>query len=203
MKHFGIPMDRRAFLLAAAGVALASPVAAQTAGNVAPPAPAPVTPAPATIVDDDYVLGSGDKIRLIVFGETALSGEFVVAGSGDVSLPLVGQVRAATLTVSAFRESVREALMAGYLKDPKVSVEVATYRPFYILGEVARPGEYPYTSGLNVLNAIATAGGYTYRAQQKQVFVRGARDGAERKVTLTPQLMVAPGDTIRIAERFF
>lgn len=199
MKHFGIPMDRRAFLLAAAGAAFASTAVAQVASD----APAGAAPTPQNIVDDDYVLGSGDKIRLIVFGEQSLSGEFVVAGSGDVSLPLVGQVRAANLTISAFRESVRTALMNGYLKDPKVSVEVTTYRPFYILGEVARPGEYPYTSGLNVQNAIATAGGYTYRAQQKYVFIRGAHDNVERKVDLTPQLRVGPGDTIRIAERFF
>jgi protein involved in polysaccharide export with SLBB domain len=199
MKLFGIPMDRRAFLLAAAGAAFASTAVAQTSGDTS----AAPTPAPQNIVDDDYVLGSGDKIRLIVYGEESLSGEFFVAGSGDVSLPLVGQVRAANLTISAFRESVRTALMGGYLRDPKVSVEVTTYRPFYILGEIARPGEYPYTTGLNVQNAIATAGGYTYRAQQKYVFIRGSRDNAERRVDITPQLRVAPGDTIRIVERFF
>lgn len=149
------------------------------------------------------MLGSGDKLRLIVFGETALSGEFVVSGSGVVSLPLVGEVRAAGATLNGFREAVAAALMQGYLKDPRVSVEVLTYRPFYILGEVARPGEYPYTSGLTVLNAIATAGGYTYRANTRRIFIRGANEAQERALSLDATLTVGPGDTLRIAERFF
>jgi len=185
-----------------AGKAWSKSDASQTAPGLPVPQSAPV-PVSAPITDEGYVLGAGDKLRLIVFGEAALSGEFVVSGTGGVALPLIGDVRAAGATLNGFREAVTMALMQGYLKDPRVSVEVLTYRPFYILGEVARPGEYPYTSGLTVLNAIATAGGYTYRANTRRIFIRGANEAQERAVTLDATLVVSPGDTLRIAERFF
>ena len=91
----------------------------------------------------------------------------------------------------------------GYVKDPRVSVEVMTYRPFYILGEVQKPGEYPYSNGLTVLNAVATAGGFTYRANTKKVFIKRAESSTEEKYPLNSQTPVAPGDTIRIGERLF
>jgi len=194
----------------------AAPASAQSLTPFPPPAAAPASPpaaapttAPntdgtiATASDTDYRLGSGDKVRVTVYGEPNLSGEFFVTGSGLVSLPLVGEVRAAGLNVSQFQEAVQKALSDGYLKEPRVSAEVLGFRPFYILGEVTKPGTYPYTSGLTVLNAVATAGGYTYRADKKQVYIK--RDGAttEVKSTLSPSTTVAPGDTIRIGERFF
>lgn len=177
-----------------------------------PPTPAPAAPAASTAaaitervasVGSDYHLGSGDKIRVIVFGEESLSGEFVVSGNGKVSLPLVGDINAADLTVPQFQAEVSTALQQGYLKEPRISVEVLSYRPFYILGEVNKPGEYPYSNGLTVLNAVATAGGFTYRAQTKKVFIRHGTDTAEQPYTISSQTPVAPGDTIRIGERFF
>lgn len=178
------------------------PVTAPQASAAAPAAPAG-TPTIATATDTDYRLGSGDKVRVTVYGEPDLSGEFFVTGSGLVSLPLVGEVKAAGLNVGQFQEAVQKALSDGYLKEPRVSAEVLGFRPFYILGEVTKPGTYPYTSGLTVLNAVATAGGYTYRADKKQVYIK--RDGAttETKTPLSPSTTVAPGDTIRIGERFF
>lgn len=166
-------------------------------------APAHAQQPPAAAQDGDYLLGSSDKVRVTVYGEPTLSGEFFVTGSGVVSLPLIGEVKAAGLTLRQFQDAVQKSLSDGYLKDPRVSVEVLTFRPFYILGEVTKPGTYPYTSGLTVLNAVATAGGYTYRADKKQVFIK--RNGAteETKTELTPSVTVAPGDTIRIGERFF
>lgn len=157
----------------------------------------------ATASDTDYRLGSGDKVRVTVYGEPSLSGEFFVTGSGLVSLPLIGEVKAAGLSVGQFQEAVQKALSDGYLKEPRVNAEVLGFRPFYILGEVSKPGTYPYTSGLTVMNAVATAGGYTYRADKKQVYIK--RDGAttEVKSPLSPSITVAPGDTIRIGERFF
>ena len=150
-----------------------------------------------------YRLGADDKIRVITFGEDSLSGEFLVSGAGKVSLPLVGEVQAAGLTLPEFQKEVETALKEGYLKDPHVSVEVLTYRPFYILGEVQKPGEYPYTNGLTVLNAVATANGFTYRANTKKVFIKRADSQTEEEYPLTSMTPVAPGDTIRIAERFF
>jgi polysaccharide export outer membrane protein len=151
----------------------------------------------------EYRLGADDKIRVITFGEDSMSGEFMIAGSGTVALPLIGQVKAAGLTISEFQTEVETALKNGYLKDPHVSVEVLTYRPFYILGEVQKPGEYPYTNGLTVLNAVATANGFTYRANTKRVFIKRADSPAEEEYPLTSATPVAPGDTIRIRERFF
>lgn len=159
--------------------------------------------APPPFQPSEYVLGAGDKVRVNVYGEETLSGQFVVAGSGFVSIPLVGEVQAAGLTLRDFQSAVEVALRNGYLKEPRVSAEVLNYRPFYILGEVEKPGEYPYTSGLTVLNAVATAGGFTYRANQKRVFIKRKSDEGERPFPLTGATQVAPGDTIRITERLF
>lgn len=167
------------------------------------------TSAPAARADESvrvipqYHLGADDKVRVITFGEESLSGEFLISGSGKVAMPLIGEVQAAGLTVSEFQQKLESALKEGYLKDPRVSVEVLTYRPFYILGEVQKPGEYPYTNGLTVLNAVATANGFTYRANTKKVFIKRADSTAEEKYPLNSQTPVAPGDTIRISERYF
>ncbi len=152
---------------------------------------------------DSYTLGSGDRLRIAVFGEEDLSGEYVVDGSGFVSLPLIGQVEALGDTVRDFEAEVAMKFADGYLRNPRVSAEVINYRPFYILGEVAAPGEYDYVDGMSVLNAIALAGGFTFRAQQRRVYVR--RDGSEDEITLTADQMtrIYPGDIIRVGERFF
>ena len=112
-------------------------------------------------------------------------------------------MKAQGLTIPEIQSSIESALKEGYLRDPRVSVEVLNYRPFYILGEVETPGEYPYTNGLSVLNAVATAGGFTYRANNKRVFIKRSDTDDEREYPLTPLTPVAPGDTIRITERFF
>jgi len=166
------------------------------------PVSPPAAPAPAG-VDSSYQLGAGDKLRITVFGEAALTGEFAVGDRGTVSFPLVGEVPAAKRSVAEFKASLTAALKDGYLLDPRVAVEVLTYRPYYVLGEVGKPGEYPYTSGLTVLNAVAAASGFTYRANTKRVFIKHAGAAAEEKLPLTATQMVAPGDTIRIGERYF
>ena len=150
-----------------------------------------------------YRLGSGDQLRIIVFGEEDLSGEFFVDGSGTVSMPLIGEVEAAGRTLQEFRADLEARLRDGYLTDPRVSAEVLNYRPFYILGEVEESGEYPYTDGLTVMNAVARAGGFTYRANTRVVYIQRADSDREVEVPLTASLRVMPGDTIRIAERFF
>ncbi len=178
-----------------------------SAPAVEPSALAPTIPtvAPAAAVSSsglDYTLGSGDKLRVIVFGEQDLSGEFDVTGTGKVSLPLIGQVQATGLTLNQFEDEIANKLKEGYLTSPKVSVEVLNYRPFYIIGEVDKPGEYPYTNGMSVLNAVAVAGGFTYRARQDQVFITRGGD-AEREMAAGQTVPVLPGDIVRIPERFF
>jgi polysaccharide export outer membrane protein len=152
----------------------------------------------------EYRLGAGDKVRIIVFGEESLSGEFLVpGGAGTISFPLVGDVQASGLSVTELQTQIVTKLKDGYLKDPRVSIEVLNYRPFYILGEVARPGQYSYTNGLTVLNAVATANGFTYRANTHKVYIKRPNAPREVEYDLTTTTRVEPGDTIRIGERFF
>ena len=157
----------------------------------------------AAAIDENYRLGTGDKLHITVYGEEDLSGHFPVDGSGQVQLPLVGQVKAAGLTLHEFTGEITAAYQNGYLKDPKVSVEVENYRPFYIMGEVNKPGEYPFENGLNVMGAIALAGGYTYRADDTEVYVR--RNGSPKEVTMPADAntKINPGDIVRVAERLF
>ena len=150
-----------------------------------------------------YKLGPNDKLRLIVFGEDNLSGEFVVSGTGSVSLPLIGGVKAQGLTIKQFEESITAKYKNGYLNDPKVSVEVLNYRPFFITGEVKNGGEYPYKNGLTVQDAVAVAGGYTYRANTDKVHIRRAGQNQEIEVQLNQRIPIVPGDNIKIPERYF
>lgn len=194
-------------MLAAAG-ALASPAAAQQAAlnPTAPAAPASADAPPAVQSGDatrDYRLGPADKVRITVYGEETLTGEYSVTGSGSISFPLIGEVRATDRTLAQVREEIRAKLSDGYLREPRVSAEVLTFRPFYILGEVNRPGQYPYTDGLTVPKAVATAGGFTYRANKKKVYIKRGDQPAEEAQKLTAETMVAPGDIIRIGERLF
>lgn len=148
-----------------------------------------------------YRLGSGDKLRVIVFGEDSLSGEFEVDGSGFVAMPLVGQVKAGNLTLTEFSRALEARLRQGYLREPRASVEVLNYRPFYVIGEVKNPGKYPYVSGMTVINAVALAGGYSYRARENRVVI--IRGEARREIDATEGTAVFPGDVIRVPERFF
>jgi polysaccharide export outer membrane protein len=204
----------KTFLLPLLCLTLA-PVATSAAAQQAPSrASAPVTTgAPQSIagspvaglakVDSDYRLGVADKVRIIVFDEPSLSGEFLVNANGSLSMPLIGDVPVAGSTASVVTEAIRKRLSDGFLKEPQVSIDILTFRPFYILGEVNKPGEYPYSSGLTVFNAVATAEGFTYRANKKKVVIKHAGATDESKEKLTPDLQVRPGDTIRIQERLF
>jgi polysaccharide export outer membrane protein len=168
--------------------AAATPVRAQTTASI----------------EQTYRLGAGDKVQVNVFGQPDLSGDFVVDGTGFVQLPLIGQVKAAGLSIREFETEVANALRNGqYLKDPRVSVEVVNYRPFYIIGEVNKPGEYPYVNDMSVLNAIALAGGYTFRADDSIVYIRRNGEPKENKYPADQNTRVAPGDIIRVGERFF
>ena len=146
----------------------------------------------------EYLLGPGDKLRVIVYGEQDLSGEFDVDGTGAVSLPLIGEVGARGKSLRELELAVANRLKDGYLADPRVNIEVLNYRPYYIIGEVEEPGELPYTAGMTVLNAVAVAGGYTYRADTTRPNQVG-----EIEYPADQSLNVQPGDIIRVPERFF
>lgn len=191
----------KAWLIAFAlvGTLFAAPVSAQP---VAPTAPLAAS-APAADSASEYRLGASDKLRITVYGEPTLTGEYSVSSSGTLSFPLIGDVSAADRTIRDIQGDIERKLAAGYLRKPQVSAEVLTYRPFYIIGEVNRPGQYPYTAGLTVLKAVATASGFTYRANKRKVFIRHGDNAPEQAHELTSATAVAPGDIIRIGERMF
>jgi polysaccharide export outer membrane protein len=146
-------------------------------------------------------MGSGDKIKVSVFGQPNMSGEFAVAGDGTVSLPFIGSIRAGGLTVRELEQKIVNRLRPDYLKNPRVSVEVLNFRPFDIIGEVQKPGSYPYRDGMTVINAIAMAGGFTYRAKENQFKIKRAANGHVEKAAR--DTVVKPGDVIEVLERFF
>lgn len=157
----------------------------------------------AAAADDEpsgYRLGSGDEVRVTVFNHTDLSGQFTVSGEGMIALPLVGDIKAGGMTPQEVEQQVKAALEPDFLKNASVNVDVLNYRPFYILGEVNKPGSYPYVSGMRVVNAVALSGGYTVRASQGKIFIER---GGQRKVPADPQTQVLPGDIVHVPERFF
>ncbi len=152
----------------------------------------------------DYRLGPGDVVRLITFGEDQLTGEFHVADSGAVALPLVGPVRAAGLTPAQLERAVAEALRRGaMLRDPSVSAEVIAYRPIFVLGEVNKPGQYPYQPGMTMVSAAAVAGGFTYRALDSYASVVRTTGGTVMEGRAMRQSFLQPGDVVTVYERWF
>lgn len=150
-----------------------------------------------------YQLGSGDQIRVTVYGEEDLSGEFELDGTGIISMPLIGAVRVGNRDVDGAEALIAEKLADGYLINPRVSIEVMNYRPFYILGEVKKPGSYPFVNGMTTLNAIALASGFTYRAAKKKITITRKVNGVETDVEATDTTLILPGDIITVPERFF
>jgi len=150
---------------------------------------------------EGYVLGTGDQIKVVVFGHDDLSGKFEIDGSGNVSLPLIKEVKAVGMTIRSLEISIANKLKPDFLKNPRVSVEVLNYRPFYIIGEIKKPGSYPYVSGMTIVNAIALAGGYTYRAKEGKVLITRSKGG--KQMPANHGTVVMPGDVIEVPERFF
>lgn len=150
-----------------------------------------------------YRVGVGDKIKVTVFGEADLSGQFEIGATGALAMPLVGEIPAKGQSVSSLRDAIVARLKSGYLRDPKVSVEIMTYRPFYVHGEVRSGGEFAYKNGITIRDAVAIAGGYTYRANHSHVLLIREGTAQEVQVALPSTTMVMPGDNIRIPERFF
>jgi len=186
----------RAFFL---GLACLTLSAGACLADVASASSAPST----TDLLEDYKLGAADQIRVLVYNEPNLSGEFLVNSDGNLSLPLIGDVPAAGRTTAEIRKDIEEKLANGYLKSPQVSIDVLVFRPYFILGEVNKPGDYPYTPGLTVLKAVATANGFTYRADEKHVYLKHPGQTTETKYPISSDLPLGPGDTVRIGERYF
>ena len=206
------------FLALAVLPASAVCASAQTAVNQAPSAnQAPIanqaplgsqeavssTPTEGSVQPRNYRLGPNDHVTITVYGEDDLSREYIVSPTGQVSLPLIGDMVAQGRTAEELRDEIEHRLAAGFINNPAVTVSVSTFRNFYILGEVNKPGEYPYESGLTVTQAVAEAAGYTYRAARRYVFVKHEGETIETRVPITAGMLVQPGDTIRLGERYF
>ena len=151
----------------------------------------------------EYRLGPGDKLKLTVFGENDLSGDFTVDGAGFIRLPLVGEVRAAGYTAQQLEGTVANTLSPAFLKSPRVAVDVSTYRPFYIIGAVARPGQYPYVDHMNALNAVALAGGFLPSAVESVVFIRREGSNEEIEVPADRTTDIRPGDVVKVHTTIF
>ena len=150
-----------------------------------------------------YRLDSGDQLRIVVFDQPSLTNSYTVDDSGNISMPLIGDVAARGLTTMELETSVTRHLSAGFLRNPSVSVEVETYRPFFILGEVGNPGQYPYVAGLTARKAIAIGGGFTSRATQEIVRISRDYNGTIAEARVPVDHPIRPGDTIYVLERWF
>ncbi|HVG50778.1 MAG TPA: polysaccharide biosynthesis/export family protein [Xanthobacteraceae bacterium] len=175
-----------------------------------PPRPQPVyqvalAPAvlPPAAIDDRYTLDSGDKLRVVVYGQEGLTNSYSVDVAGNITMPLIGPVSARGLTTSQLGQAISAKLRQGYIREPHVAVEVDTYRPFFILGEVTFPGQYPYVANMTVETAVAIAGGFTPRARRDEVNIARPYGPQIVRGTVPVFTVVRPGDTISIAERWF
>jgi len=150
-----------------------------------------------------YGLDSGDKLRIVVFGQEGLSASYSVDTSGNITMPLIGAVRARGLTPAGLQRAVTAKLKNGYVREPHVAVEVEAYRPFFILGEVTLPGQYPYVPNMTVETAVAIAGGFTPRAFKHKIEISRQVNGLTERRVVSPNYPVRPGETVHIAERWF
>ena len=150
-----------------------------------------------------YRLGTGDKVRVIVFDEEDLGGEFQIDDGGYIRLPLIGPVKAAGYSPHELETQIAAALRDGYLNAPRVSVEITDYRPFYIIGEVNKPGQYAYVNDMTALNAVALGGGYTLKARDSSVYIRHEGEREEHRYPADATTKIQPGDVVRVPPTAF
>lgn len=155
------------------------------------------------VEDNRYKLGAGDKLEIKVFGTEDMSGEYTINGAGFISIPLIGSIQAKNITIETLQNVLVDKLKPDYLLNPRVNIQVLNYRPFYILGEVEQPASYSYVDGMTYLNAVAIAGGFTYRAKTEYVLVIRSNDPSQAEIEISTDKIVLPGDIIRVDERLF
>jgi polysaccharide biosynthesis/export protein len=150
-----------------------------------------------------YTLDSGDRLRVVVFGQDGLTNSYAVDASGHIAMPLIGSVSARGLTTDQLANGIAEKLRDGYVREPHVAVEIEAYRPFFILGEVTAPGQYPYVANMTVETAVAIAGGFGPRAQRQSAILIRSYNGQQMRMAVAPNYPLRPGDTINVQERWF
>ena len=186
--------------------AAAAPVQVATAQSWGDPGPMPIGhPGPKAVASTDgpYLLDTGDRLRIFVYGQPNLSRLYIVDHDGRITVPLIGGVKARGQTTSALESTIRSRLGAQFVKDPQVTVDIQQNRPFFILGEVRSAGQYPYVSGMTIETAVAIAGGYSERANERRMKLTRRVDGLVDVMDVPPDYVVQPGDTVYIRERFF
>jgi polysaccharide export outer membrane protein len=153
--------------------------------------------------EEPYTLDSGDKLRVVVFGQDGLSNSYIVDAGGHITMPLIGPVQARGLTTAALARAITGRLQQGFIREPHVAVEVEAYRPFFILGEVTYPGQYPFVANMTAETAVAIAGGFSPRAKRQTVVLTRTVGGEVIRGPVPVSTPVRPGDTISVEERWF
>ena len=169
-------------------------------------ASAPVVPvayAATAPYDMPYHLDAGDRLRVVVFGQDGLTNTYLISAGGTITMPLIGPVPARGHTPQGLAADIGARLRKGFIREPSVAVEVESYRPFFILGEVQAPGQYPYVPNMTVESAVAIAGGFSPRARKDRVTITHTDGGGTSRVVVPPGTPISPGDTALVGERWF
>ena len=164
---------------------------------------APAAYAESVRYDTSYHLDAGDKLRVVVYGQEGLTNTYAIDAGGSITLPLIGSVPARGRTPAGLAAEIAAKLRAGFIRDPSVAVEIEAYRPFFILGEVAAPGQYPYVPNMTVESAVAIAGGFSPRARRDRVTVTHTDASGTARYVVPPGTSISPGDTVLVGERWF
>ncbi len=165
----------------------------------AAPMPVPM----AVAYDAAYRLDAGDRLRIVIYGQEGLTNTYAIDAGGSITMPLIGAVRARGLTPAGLAAEITGKLRNGYIREPSVAVEIEAYRPFFILGEVAAPGQYPYVPNMSVESAVAIAGGFSPRARRDRVTLTHTDAGGSMRVVVPLGTPISPGDTVLVGERWF
>jgi polysaccharide export outer membrane protein len=197
-----VPPDIDSVVYGRGPVAAPSSVGLRGGGAVVVPVPA-VLPVAVPGGDEPYTLDSGDKLRIVVFGQDGLTNTYIVDAAGRITMPLIGPVALRGCTTTQAARLISDKLRNGYIREPHVAIEVETYRPFFILGEVTYPGQYPYVPNMTVETAVAIAGGFTPRAYRYNVDVSRSKAGLTERRNVPRIAPIRPGDTITVNERWF
>ena len=160
------------------------------------------TPMPVAY-DAAYRLDAGDRLRIVVYGQEGLTNTYAIDAGGSITMPLIGAVRARGLTPAGLADEISGKLRNGYIREPSVAVEIEAYRPFFILGEVAAPGQYPYVPNMSVESAVAIAGGFSPRARRDRVTLTHTDAGGSMRTVVPLGTPISPGDTVLVGERWF
>jgi len=169
----------------------------------AAPMPGPAVVAQPVSYDSAYHLDAGDKLRVVVYGQEGLTNTYAIDAAGSITMPLIGAVAARGRTPAGLAAEITAKLRNGYIRDPSVAVEIESYRPFFILGEVQAPGQYPYVPNMTVESAVAIAGGFTPRAKRNMVTVTHTDAGGSGRYVVPMGTSLSPGDTVYVGERWF